>query len=113
MSQADALKVTCPNGHQLRVKAELAGERVRCPHKGCGAFVDVPEAEDPEPAPPSRPRKRRQRGPSAASGSQPFGSWAVFRLGLLAMLLATALFACAVLLSDVLAIGMLFGAADP
>ncbi len=46
-------KITCPNGHKLQVRDELAGKKIKCPR--CGAVVLVPEpavaeAEPEEPA---------------------------------------------------------------
>ena len=35
-----SIQVTCPNGHQLRVKDRFAGKTGRCPH--CKAQVEVP-----------------------------------------------------------------------
>lgn len=53
MADTEGIRIRCPNGHRLRVKPELAGKRVRCPNKSCGAVVDVPsaatsEAQEPE-----------------------------------------------------------------
>ncbi len=53
MADTDGIRLTCPNGHKLRVKPGLAGKRVRCPNKSCCAVVDVPpagtsEAQKPE-----------------------------------------------------------------
>lgn len=48
MADTDGIRLTCPNGHKLRVKSALAGKRVRCPNKSCGAVVDVPSAETSE-----------------------------------------------------------------
>ena len=38
-----AIKVTCPNGHLLRVKDEFAGKSGLCPH--CRARIQVPQPE--------------------------------------------------------------------
>lgn len=56
-----AYDVTCPNGHHVRVEAEHAGLRSRCPR--CGAVFTVPAspadpfaaATLPRPAPPAAP----------------------------------------------------------
>lgn len=37
------IRVTCPNGHALNLKAQLAGKRGICPH--CGAKFDIPPVE--------------------------------------------------------------------
>lgn len=44
MADIGGIRVTCPNGHKLRVKPALAGKRVRCPKKSCGAVIDVASA---------------------------------------------------------------------
>jgi uncharacterized paraquat-inducible protein A len=41
-----AIKVTCPNGHKLRVKDSLAGKTGLCPT--CKARVSVPEPKQHE-----------------------------------------------------------------
>jgi hypothetical protein len=40
---SDVIRVTCTNGHALKVKAKAAGTTLRCPQEGCGAEVAVPE----------------------------------------------------------------------
>ena len=41
------IAVVCPQGHKLSAKESLAGKRVKCPK--CGAAVQVPVAEPPDP----------------------------------------------------------------
>lgn len=40
---SEVIRVTCANGHALKVKAKAAGTTLRCPQEGCGAEVAVPE----------------------------------------------------------------------
>jgi hypothetical protein len=39
------IRFSCPNGHKLNVKVELAGKRALCPE--CGAKIQVPEISEP------------------------------------------------------------------
>lgn len=40
-----SIRVTCPNGHELKVKSSLAGKSGLCPF--CRALVHVPVPKDP------------------------------------------------------------------
>jgi hypothetical protein len=43
MSTADIITLNCPAcGKPLKIKAEMAGQRLACPKQGCGAPIDVP-----------------------------------------------------------------------
>ncbi len=37
------IRFACPNGHNLNVKADLAGKRGKCPQ--CGVKIEIPQAE--------------------------------------------------------------------
>lgn len=50
------IRFSCPNGHNLNVKAFLAGKRAICPHCGMKVMVpDLPESEAAAQAPPAAP----------------------------------------------------------
>src|SRR5882762_10215467 len=43
MSVANVIELNCPAcGKPLKIKAEMAGQRLACPKQGCGAPIDVP-----------------------------------------------------------------------
>src|SRR6476619_6234813 len=43
MSTVNAIELTCPAcGKLLKVKPEMAGQRLACPKQGCGAPIVVP-----------------------------------------------------------------------
>lgn len=124
MDETQKVRVACSDGHKLLVNADLAGKRIRCPHKGCGKAVDVPALEDadvvdqtdPSPAESADdsdqaeaelkkrdrgdgtdpPRKRKKKKRATAGKGVSFPSWGVFRHGVTVMMVATALWVLAI-----------------
>jgi len=57
------IRFSCPNGHKLNVKAELAGRKGRCPH--CDVSVQIPQENEAAEA----------RTPASALLSDPNAVW--------------------------------------
>lgn len=70
MSHNDSIHLTCRGCQKrLRVKASLAGKRVRCPNESCGELLVVPDTVRQESEEPARlPRKNAARKAAAEPG---------------------------------------------
>ncbi len=51
----EPIRLTCPNGHALKVDRSAAGKRLRCPKDGCGALVLVLQSHEEPPVTPRLP----------------------------------------------------------